>query len=224
MRFFSQIVLICSAVVVVIGCRATTSTANSPTGSRLSHPSTTTSIDGIVFRPKSRITTISSKVPSTFSAAVRDVPIENENDVMVQLLQRGGATASTVTTNGLPKALAGAIFFAMIEKIVKMTLQHLNIAYPAQLGACIVLFVVLCITDAMISPSLAATIYTFLTPGAALLAKWFPIFFIPGLVLLPLSPPIGGTADVRTYNTLSVAILSLYVVSLLDPLFLLSHV
>lgn len=222
MRFFSQIVLICSAVVIVIGCRATTSTANSPTGSSLSHPSTTTSIDGIVFRPKSRITTISSKVPSTFSAAVRDVPIEN--DMMVQLLQRVGATASTVTTNGLPKALAGAIFFAMIEKIVKMTLQHLNIAYPAQLGACIVLFVVLCITDAMISPSLAATIYTFLTPGAALLAKWFPIFFIPGLVLLPLSPPIGGTADVRTYNSLSVAILSLYVVSLLDPLFLLSHV
>jgi hypothetical protein len=101
-----------------------------------------------------------------------------------------------VTTNGLPKALAGAVTFAMIERVVKITLQQLKIAYPAQLGACIVLFVVLCITDAIISPSMASSIYAFLTPGAALLAKWFPIFFIPGLVLLPLSPPIGGTADV----------------------------
>ena len=33
-------------------------------------------------------------------------------------------------------------------------------------------------------------------PGAALIAKWFPIFFIPGLVLLPLSPPIGGPSEV----------------------------
>jgi hypothetical protein len=107
---------------------------------------------------------------------------------------RGGST-TTASNNGLPKAIAGAIIFATIEKLVKIGLKVSNIKYPAQLGACIVLFLILCITDS-IAPQLAMSMYIFLTPGAALLAKWFPIFFIPGLVLLPLSPPIGGTMDV----------------------------
>lgn len=199
MRFFSYVVLGLSVLVVVIQQNLASG------GGRCS--ATTTSVDGNAFRrPKPQVAGI-VKTSSPFSAAVLDVP---NNDRMIpqqkqpQQPQRGGATTKPTTTsvtkatNGLPKALAGAITFAMIEKIVKMTLKTLNIAYPAQLGACIVLFVVLCITDAMISPTLASNIFAFLTPGAALLAKWFPIFFIPGLVLLPLSPPIGGTTDVRT--------------------------
>jgi hypothetical protein len=103
---------------------------------------------------------------------------------------RGGAP-----TNGLPKALAGAVVFAAIEKAVKIGLKAANIQYPAQLGACILLFFVMCLVD-LIDPKAALFLFDSLSPAAALLAKWFPIFFIPGLVLLPLSPPIGGTADV----------------------------
>ena len=215
MRFFSQIILALSVVVVSIGrhddagrgCSATTTTSSSVC-SRQNHCglSSTTSINGHSFRPKSRIIA-TSQVTSPLSAAV--IEVQNDDNAMILQGHRGGATKpppttsakANVPTNGLPKALAGAIIFAIVEKVVKMTLQQLQIAYPAQLGACIVLFIALCITDAMISPSLASNVYTFLTPGAALLAKWFPIFFIPGLVLLPLSPPIGGTADVRTVHS-----------------------
>ena len=109
------------------------------------------------------------------------------------LVSRGGA--AVLIQNGLPKALAGAVVFAAIEKAVKMGLSAANIQYPAQLGACILLFFVMCLTD-VVNPKAAAYLFDSLSPAAALLAKWFPIFFIPGLVLLPLSPPIGGTVDV----------------------------
>lgn len=108
---------------------------------------------------------------------------------------RGGAPP---TKNGLPKALTGAVVFAAIEKAVKMGLNAAKIQYPAQLGACILLFFIMCLTD-IIDPKAAAFLFDSLSPAASLLAKWFPIFFIPGLVLLPLSPPIGGTVDVSFY-------------------------
>lgn len=110
--------------------------------------------------------------------------------------RRGAAAASGgVVNRGLVQALAGAAVFAAIEKAAKHGLQAANIKYPAQLGACILLFAVLSVTDA-VAPVAAHRVFTALTPGAALLAKWFPVLFVPALILLPLSPPIGGSVDV----------------------------
>ncbi len=199
MRLFSSIVLSLS-ILVVFAVRTHDAHGDGHYPTIRDRATTTLVADGPFFRPNARVAVVTAaKTTPPFNDAVLDVP--NNNEILIRQPQRGGATkpaAGTTTTNGLPKALAGAIVFAMIEKLVKATLKQLNIAYPAQLGACIVLFIVLCLTDALISPSVASDIFTFLTPGAALLAKWFPIFFIPGLVLLPLSPPIGGTTDVRT--------------------------
>ena len=61
--------------------------------------------------------------------------------------------------------------------------------------ACLALFAMLCLLD-LLSPDTAQAAFEALTPGTALLAKWFPVFFVPGLVLLPLSPSIPGTVDV----------------------------
>jgi hypothetical protein len=57
------------------------------------------------------------------------------------------------------------------------------------------LFTILCAID-LVAPSASTAIFEFLTPAAGLLAKWLPIFFVPGLVLLPLSPGFGGPMDV----------------------------
>jgi hypothetical protein len=105
---------------------------------------------------------------------------------------RGGVALD----DNLVKALTGALAFAIIEQATKMGLKKANIAYPASLGGCVILFFFLCLVD-LVSPSTANSIFQSLTPGAAILAKWFPIFFVPGLALLPLSPPIGGPMDVR---------------------------
>jgi hypothetical protein len=140
------------------------------------------------FRPGSSTTKKASALKNHYPSS--KIPLSDT------LVVRGGAPLSPPTQNGLPKAWAGAVVLAAIEKAVKMGLSAANIQYPAQLGACILLFSVMCLTD-LVHPKTAAFLADALTPAAALLSKWFPIFFIPGLVMLPLSPSIGGTVDVR---------------------------
>lgn len=103
---------------------------------------------------------------------------------------RGGQIANT-----LPNAFIGSIVMALIEKLVKEGLQKSGIKFPAGLGACIILFSTLLMLD-FVSPATATYIFQSLGPGSALLAKWLPVMFVPGLVMLPLSPPIGSTVDV----------------------------
>jgi hypothetical protein len=114
------------------------------------------------------------------------------------VLPRGGGAAVVVDPT-LARALAGAAVFAAIEQIVKRGLQLIQFKYPAGLGACILLFTSLCVAD-LVAPSMAQQWYEALAPGAALLAQWFPVFFVPGLALLPLSPSIGGTVDVSNWS------------------------
>jgi hypothetical protein len=108
-------------------------------------------------------------------------------------IPRGGQVANT-----LPNALLGSLVMAIIEKLFKEGLAAANIKFPAGLGACIGLFFFLISLD-FINPSRSAALFDALTPGAALLTKWLPVMFVPGLVCLPLSPPIGGASEVRFF-------------------------
>ena len=40
-------------------------------------------------------------------------------------------------------------------------------------------------------------LYRALNPGATLLAKWLPVFFVPSLIALPLASGIGNAWEVR---------------------------
>jgi hypothetical protein len=140
-----------------------------------------------------------------------------------ETIPRGGQVVNT-----LPKALMGSVIMALIEKLVKEGLAAAKIKFPAGLGACIGLFFFLISLD-FISPSTSAAIFDTLTPGAALLTKWLPVMFVPGLVCLPLSPPIGGPSEVSFfffYSTFSLVhelirniILKIYIVY---PFFIIS--
>ena len=88
---------------------------------------------------------------------------------------------------------------AVIEKVVKRVLKELNVQFPAMLGGCIALFVSLLLME-QISPAAAEASFSFLKPGADLVAKWFSMLFVPGLVLLPLSPSIGSNMEVRNVS------------------------
>jgi hypothetical protein len=118
-----------------------------------------------------------------------------ELDEKITRIIRGGAVR-----NILPIALAGVVLFGIFEKLTKMALASANISFPGQLGACVALFGILCAMD-LVAPSASMAIFEFLTPAAGLLAKWLPIFFVPGLVLLPLSPGFGGPIDVSGRST-----------------------
>ena len=111
---------------------------------------------------------------------------------------RGGVAVSSSTT-----AMLGCLSMVAIEKIVKRVLQELGIQFPAMLGGCIALFLAL-LTIEKISPAAADASFSFLKPGADLVAKWFSMLFVPGLVLLPLSPSIGSNFEVsRRFRIIS---------------------
>ena len=39
-------------------------------------------------------------------------------------------------------------------------------------------------------------VYDMLNPGATLLAKWLPVFFVPSLITLPLASGLGNALEV----------------------------
>lgn len=102
---------------------------------------------------------------------------------------RGGA--ATLPVQGIYGVMAMAAIEAGLKKIFAAT----NINFPSQLGGCIVLFFVTVLAQA-IHPGWGDSIYNFLEPGSALLSKWLPSFFVPGLAMLPLAPSVGSGFEV----------------------------
>jgi hypothetical protein len=112
-----------------------------------------------------------------------------EGQSILQTIQRGGNSA-------IPKdAITGAIILACIERGTNKLFQQQGITFPSQLGGCIALFLTLLIAQG-VSPGLGDTILDLLNPGSALLAKWLPAFFVPGLAMLPLAPTVGNGLEV----------------------------
>ena len=107
---------------------------------------------------------------------------------------RGGASASTTM-----QAIYGIAAMAMVEASLKKFFTAANINFPSQLGGCIFLFVVAVLAQ-VIRPGWGDAIQDFLDPGCALLSKWLPSFFVPGLAMLPLAPSIGSGMDVRSLH------------------------
>lgn len=95
------------------------------------------------------------------------------------------------------KAVAGASGLFLFDTIVRKTFRAQNINFPAQLGGCIILFTFLLLSEA-VAPGVGDGLFQALAPGAALLTKWLPVFFVPGLAMLPLAPSIGSALDVRS--------------------------
>jgi hypothetical protein len=132
--------------------------------------------------------------PSSFS----NVPINQIS------LSRGGESGMSVQD----KAIVGAGALFIMDTVVRKAFRANKISFPAQLGGCILLFVTMVLSEA-IFPGMGDCIFHALTPGAALLTKWLPVFFVPGLAMLPLAPSIGTTRDVSSFHStfLSITIL-----------------
>jgi hypothetical protein len=123
-------------------------------------------------------------VPSSFSS-------DHLNSIS---LSRGGESIMSVQD----KAIVGAGSLLIMDTIVRKAFRANKIGFPAQLGGCIILFVTMVLSEA-IFPGIGDSVFHSLTPGAALLTKWLPVFFVPGLAMLPLAPSIGTTRDVSPF-------------------------
>ena len=108
------------------------------------------------------------------------------------LSTRGGSNASD---SSYGEIVSAAAFFA-IDYAVRKVFQANDITFPSSLGGCIILFVFFLVAD-LAKDGLGNDVFTFLSPGSALLAKWLPVFFVPGLAMLPRAPPLGSNLDVR---------------------------
>ena len=105
------------------------------------------------------------------------------------LSTRGGASDSS------SEIVSAAAIFA-IDYAVRKVFQANDITFPSPLGGCIILFVFLVAAE-LVKGGLGNDVFSFLSPGSALLAKWLPVFFVPGLAMLPRAPSLGSGLDVR---------------------------
>lgn len=92
---------------------------------------------------------------------------------------------------GNVKSLVSAAAFVTLDVAFRRLFQNANIAFPSSLGACgVVLAALLLLPDKS-----SDGIFDQLQPGALLLAKWLPVFFVPSLVALPLAGGLGSAAE-----------------------------
>lgn len=109
------------------------------------------------------------------------------------------------TTANSMKEIKGGFLPANEVKstLVLIVLDHLfrkaflakGIPFPSQLGGCCILFTVMVVAEC-VKPGVGDGIFAFLSPGAGLLAKWLPVFFVPGLAMLPNAPSMGSPIEI----------------------------
>lgn len=146
--------------------------------------------------------TAATTAPSTASGRdTRQAAGKNKKKVDAAAAPTGAKAAATTASTGTPSlfptdAILGAVAMAAVERAVKTAFVANGIAFPAQLAGCLVLFFSLLAADLLV-PGLGGRAFVALGPGTALLTKWLPVFFVPGLAMLPLAPSVGSGVEVR---------------------------
>uniref|UniRef100_A0A7S0CB64 Plastidal glycolate/glycerate translocator 1, chloroplastic n=1 Tax=Proboscia inermis TaxID=420281 RepID=A0A7S0CB64_9STRA len=123
-----------------------------------------------------------------------------EEATSLGLYTRGGFLSNKQKNEYISVAI-----FMLLDVAFRRTFKHFSIAFPSMLGGCCLIFVALVGLDSVGLSSLAESISTVLTPGSNWLAKWLPVFFVPGLAMLPLAPSVGNFKEV--IKALSVVVL-----------------
>lgn len=106
---------------------------------------------------------------------------------------RGGST-STTTGNASSAAVLSTSYLILADVVLRRVFRSLEIAFPSSLAGCGLLFGTLLATTAADAKT-GESLYSKLSPGAAVLAKWLPVFFVPSLVTLPLAPSLGDASE-----------------------------
>ena len=128
-------------------------------------------------------------VKSPVAVVGRDTPVVS-TAAAAAAATRGGAAASDSS-----KQITGAAYFIIMDIVLRKLFAKYEIPFPSQLGGCCILFALMVVAD-LIRPGFGDAAFDVLSPGAAILAKWLPVFFVPGLAMLPLAPSMGSPFEV----------------------------
>lgn len=108
-------------------------------------------------------------------------------------ISKGGAGSEQSKIITLAKPVAAASMLAVFDILFRRLFQELAISFPSSLAGCGTLFATFLLVPG------GDSLYQMLSPGAALLAKWLPVFFVPSLITLPLADSVGSISEV-TYH------------------------
>jgi len=111
------------------------------------------------------------------------------------IVTRGGSLLSKQTQS----EMIGVALFVGLDVAFRRAFKALGIAFPSQLGGCVILFTLWTLLSATGGNKVADFMVNTLTPGAGWLAKFLPVFFVPGLAMLPVAPSVGSFVEVLKY-------------------------
>ena len=98
-------------------------------------------------------------------------------------------------------SLISTLAIVSLDVSFRKLFKVLSISFPSSLAGCGALFTTL-LGLYSIKPQWGDSLYGVLSPGAAVLAKWLPVFFVPSLVTLPLAPSFGSGMEVCLFSLL----------------------
>jgi len=98
------------------------------------------------------------------------------------------AMSSSDATNK-PDAFVAVGDLFLLTEFFKILFIKFSISFPASLAGCGALF-----SYFILGPA-GSSVHSSLAPGAAILAKWLPVMFVPSLIALPLAGGLGSRAE-----------------------------
>jgi len=111
-----------------------------------------------------------------------------------KLSATAAATAPTKSDSKQKTIIATALLIFLDVNFRSLFTKY-SIAFPSSLAGCGSLFATMIAVTSM-KEELGEAIYNTLNPGAALLAKWLPVFFVPSLITLPLAGSLGNSLEI----------------------------
>ena len=94
------------------------------------------------------------------------------------------------------RTTASTVSIIALDTLFRKSFHAMSIQFPSSLAGCTALFMILLLLHSC-KKEWGDYWHGLLNPGATLLAKWLPVFFVPSLVTLPLAPSLGSTQEVK---------------------------
>ena len=109
-------------------------------------------------------------------------------------LSAAAAPTASASNNATIQRVASTSLLVAADVAIRRLFQARSIAFPSSLAGCGFLFAALLTLHAA-RAEWGDAVHGVLAPGAAVLAKWLPVFFVPSLVTLPLAQSMGSGVE-----------------------------
>ena len=115
------------------------------------------------------------------------------------------ADIASTSTSDSKNTIAATLVLILMDVQLRSLFTKYAIAFPSSLAGCGALFASMLVLDSFSgSKKWGQNIYENLNPGATLLAKWLPVFFVPSLITLPLASGLGNAYEVSSCEHVSI--------------------